>query len=170
MCDQGHTGLELLLRPLFFPVMLWWQLVLTVTNSYPGSCITPTGQKDGSQSKSMEQWSWFSFEGRGFLWSPTYGLNHQTCVYSKTGERRAITRLLWTLIALLGKGGIKVRWSWQSQDQSHQIQAAGLLYLWVLTVWIQPTTNQNTSLLSPYRTHTCLFFLICFHYLPNKTV
>lgn len=110
----GHTGPELLLRTVSFPVGLGWRSVLIVTMATQAPASHPRSRKRSKQRRKSKQryvameLICFYFEERGFLQSPTCGLHHRTCLYSKAWERRAITRLLWTRIALLGKKGIKV--------------------------------------------------------------
>lgn len=111
----GHTGPELLLRTVSFPVVLRWRSVLIVTMATQAPASHPRSRKRSKQRRKSKQRCMamelicFYFEECGFLQSPDCGLHHRTCLYSKAWERRAITRLLWTLIALLGKKGIKVR-------------------------------------------------------------
>lgn len=111
----GHTGPELHLRTVSFPVVLRWRSVLIVTMATQAPAWHPRSRKRSKQRRKSKQRCMamelicFYFEECGFLRSPDCGLHHRTCLYSKAWERRAITRLLWTRITLLGKKGIKVR-------------------------------------------------------------
>lgn len=156
----GHTGLELLLRTVSFPAVLWRQPVLIVTMATQAPASHPQSRKKSKKRRKSKQryvameLTCFYFEKHGFLWSPTCGLHHWTCLYSKEGERRTITRLLWTLIALLGKGGIKVRWR-AGRVRTKVINYRQLVF-YVCELWI-----------CLYWTYTDSFFYH-FYYSPNK--